>query len=992
MRLLAAVLLAVLGPSANAADLAPFKERGGLVLYEAATHGADGVSNGGWDGDMVPVMKLVRRAGKAYAEFSYKGKTGKARTVFWYNEQLVAPEESMRYAGIKLAIDYAGDDYAKLEIAAHFRDGSQVSGGLTLEPGEKEYTFTGGFRHAKWPIVWEKLDWVRIVVRPTGKNGNPIRWRLRKMSMMEKPGRQPIALELDTVRTPAAVPGSQPLGRGEIAVLALKRTENRDKGRTADFVLECALRGFAAGAYRARWALDGGETGSREETVSLKAGGETRKKFRIASARNANGPYTFRVTLSDGKGAATACEAQFVNSLLVPDLFGKRLLSPRPKQIVWGQGEFSARRHTALRVPSNATLRTRKTAEIFRDKYRAHTGVPLAMQRFAYTPPARGIVLRLARGAMFQGKPAKLRREGYCLRVGRDRVVVTGGDERGLYYGMITFFQLMKNDWRVREQMPVPCVEVLDWPDLPNRMMMAIAPGSLHRGLAIKDDRGIDAFIDWTDRFVARNKANILYIDASTTVRYERRPEFNGRERTWTLADLRKLGQYCRDNFIDVCPAWQCGGHADWWLLGYHPELALKGNRRQSDVTHPNHNKIVFDCMLDVIEALGCKYASPKGDEWSGETPADVYIDFHVKCRNFLRSKGVRMMMFQDMISPYGQGKKTGTYKRVSRLPKDIIINHWGDLRDVPWFTEKGFEVWVTPNAPGMLWTHKHKVNGFGNIIYSLGNDKRLRDKWFPMNSSWSLSRAADIGWNAYDYPGDEPGRAVSLRNLFALRPTGRAGQTAAPLDLSDKFSHSFGAYLRDVLPEKYAAVAEPLRYEAGLRDVAHVPTRFVDPAGRNCVVVAPGSGSVAVSVGARHASLVFLHTAFLDDPNDRRAHGAKAHHWPWGFPCGEYVVHYADGREQVVPVRFSNNIRRFDTPSRNRGTTDNRYVLVLKDHSYDPIHLFQYEWANPRPDVEIEKIVARHDNELDVSLILFAITGRSVWTPARSARMRNQP
>ena len=80
--------------------------------------------------------------------------------------------------------------------------------------------------------------------------------------------------------------------------------------------------------------------------------------------------------------------------------------------------------------------------------------------------------------------------------------------------------------------------------------------------------------------------------------------------------------------------------------------------------------------------------------------------------------------------------------------------------------------------------------------------------------------------------------------------------------------------------------------------------------------------------------------------------------------------------------MRRSMNIRRFDTSSNNRATNENRHVLALKDANQENVHLFQWEWANPRPGKKIARLVMKHDNELDVSLILLAVSGRSVWSP----------
>ena len=96
-----------------------------------------------------------------------------------------------------------------------------------------------------------------------------------------------------------------------------------------------------------------------------------------------------------------------------------------------------------------------------------------------------------------------------------------------------------------------------------------------------------------------------------------------------------------------------------------------------------------------------------------------------------------------------------------------------------------------------------------------------------------------------------------------------------------------------------------------------------------------------------------------------------------YGWPCGEYVVHWDDGSQAVLPVRLTLNVKRFDTSRVNRATNDNRYVWRLADAGGRDVHLYQWEWVNPKPQRRIVRLVARHDGELDVSLVLLAVSAR---------------
>jgi hypothetical protein len=677
-----------------------------------------------------------------------------------------------------------------------------------------------------------------------------------------------------------------------------------------------------------------------------------------------------------------------------------RLLTPEPKQTSWGQGVLKARACVRLMLPAGASGRTRTTARLFEERFHGYTGAHLRTESFPGDLPPGGVVLRLGRSATFKGKPEKLKPEGYCLIVEPDRVVITGADEAGLFYGTVTFFQLLTGSMRITEEMLVPCVEILDWPDTPNRLARLEHTHNFRNG-PIRENRGIEYLMEWTDRFVAGNRMNVLFLDISALVRHKRRPEFCGTERIYSLDDLRRFGAFCRDRFVDLCPAWQIGGHASWWLtVGYHPELREKGWRSQADVTHPDHDAIMLDCMLDVIEAMKPKYVSPKSDEWwhtrrageapdellRGKTRAEAFLDLHVKLNKWLKARGIRMMVYHDMLTPYHNGKRYGLYKTIDRFPKDAIIQLWSARdaeKDLRWFTDRGFEVWTNGTGFVPLGPKTRKlIGGYGKGLYSFGGDRSgLLDKFTHLQSMGSLIHSADYAWNLSRREGEDldHARLTALRHLLAVRPNPHAGPKVKAVDITQRLAHGFGAFLKEVKPTDYAGPVKPVALPGGLREVGAIPTRIGPDDGKNCIVLRKGDKEAAIPVGGRHASLIFLHSAFVNNPKDPAIAGAKVRRWMYGWPCGEYVIRYDDGKEVIAPVRLTLNVKRFDTSSINRATNDNRHVLAVTDRNGNDVHLYQWEWINPRPTRRIVEVVARHDNELDVSLILFALSTRAI-------------
>ncbi|MBN1675366.1 MAG: hypothetical protein JXR37_30275 [Kiritimatiellae bacterium] len=792
----------------------------------------------------------------------------------------------------------------------------------------------------------------------------------------------------------------KPFGPGTITVERIQRIDTGEN--QADFTIDCAFTGFQPGPYQLAWKVLGCSDELTREPLSVAGETAIRRRFVLKEGRSRHGPCTFYMLCANENGDSRVAAVNFQNELESKSRFAdKTLLNPRPKKAAWKEGVFAAARHAVLHLPANATARTRKTAGIFMDKVYGYTGTRLKENRIGPAEsPAHGIVLRLAHRAEFDGKPVEPKREGYCLSVTPDRVVITGFDEPGLYYGCVTFAQLLRNSMRITASRPVPCVEIYDWPDLPNRSCRL---DNFWAFVKLGEERPIEWVIDWTDRLVAANKINVLICELSIALNYPRRPEIRGGQRIYTPQDLAKLAQYCRDNFIQFCPAWQIGGHASWLLVS-QDRLRMKGFQATADFTHPDHNAIVFDCLQDVIDATHPPLICPKMDEMfqkpdpknkpqthSGVSVAQMVYDFVIELHAFLKRQNIRMCVYHDMFSPYHSGQQFDLYKMVDKLPKDIIWLAWsGTEGNIRWFHDKGFTVWYSGTGPTLIRKDEQKkmLSGYGASVYGFGHYLRApHASYLYTQSQQTAFWMGDQAWNLLSGPGlslkDDvlAGRLDALRNYYAVQPNPEAGERITAVDIAPQMTHSFNDFLLSADPATYGDASKAIDIPSGEQELGLIPMQLGGRAdGRNCIVVSKtGTTEVAVPVDRVCSSLIFLHTANIDNPKDPNMRGARGRRWVYGFPCGDYVVEYEGGERVKIPLRFMYNIQDYRPDTLETSTYDNRYVHVMHDSAGKPVCLYQLEWPNPKPHTKIRSVTARHDKELEVSLVWFALSARGL-------------
>ena len=237
-----------------------------------------------------------------------------------------------------------------------------------------------------------------------------------------------------------------------------------------------------------------------------------------------------RVAASDGDHGNAALA--YVDNVTV----GPAELTPMPKRLEWLSLDESFEIPGKLPVTVNSEVTTvvESAIRLFSETLNDRTGVVVTPQGPLQAEMA-GVELVVAPDDGKKRDP-----ESYSLRVGRNRVTITGADERGVLYGLMTLLELV-------QQVPggghiFLAADIDDSPDLPFRGVFPVPsnPGA--------------PFHDIIDR-LARLRFNAAAFDVSSF-------KFDVYQDPEKLRRVKDLVAYCRAVGIEPIPTLQSFGWA----------------------------------------------------------------------------------------------------------------------------------------------------------------------------------------------------------------------------------------------------------------------------------------------------------------------------------------------------------------------------------------------------------------------------------------------
>ncbi|WP_432800060.1 glycoside hydrolase family 20 zincin-like fold domain-containing protein [Poriferisphaera sp. WC338] len=381
--------------------------------------------------------------------------------------------------------------------------------------------------------------------------------------------------------------------------------------------------------------------------------------------------------------------------------------------------------------------------------------------------------------------------DGYRLTAKDNGVLIESASMRGAFYGLQTLKQLLRID---QDGFELPAAQIKDWPDLKFRGALFFPAES-----GYQMDRKL------IQNIFAPLKMNTVVIELDK-IKWDTQPDIAYPD-SISKDKVRELVKLARENFLEPVPLVNVPGHAGWmfnndqnkdicedWSAKY--ALCTKNPKTfetayaifdeaiemfDPKVFHIGHDEVLVPGKFPNPE---CNYCGDERDE------TKIFMAFMNRSADYLRTKGIRAMVWSDMMLYKGEAPDATTatsqaaaeYYR-SNLPEDIIVGDWHyaaakDYKSQAIFKKAGADV------VGCTWSNPTNIYYFAKEVKKTGNLGTLQTMWcgfFPNEETIKLAfkqfsahvLSAEYAWGSRkETPDQLPYAAGDIFNKLYTPPT----------------------------------------------------------------------------------------------------------------------------------------------------------------------------------------------------------------------------
>ncbi|MFX1557315.1 MAG: family 20 glycosylhydrolase [Promethearchaeota archaeon] len=310
--------------------------------------------------------------------------------------------------------------------------------------------------------------------------------------------------------------------------------------------------------------------------------------------------------------------------------------------------------------------------------------------------------------------------EVYNIEITDGKIIIFSIHERGLFYGLQTLIQLLKNLYPSNNEFTLPSMRIRDCPDLKIR------------GVAQDISRGQVFTIENAKRYIriiSHYKMNFYCVYIEDMFAHPNHPNIGKNRGVLTGEEIGEIDKFAKERFIEFIPIFESLGHVDNILAHKEYEnLAEYPGSQCLNISNPQIYKFLEDYISEMSKSfsstyfhIGCdesfdfgKYRSVEFIKKVGKDQA--YIDFYEKLYEMVRSYGKHnVIMYDDIV--------VNDKKILKDLNKDLIIMLW-DYRPkkkypkVEKLLKAGYKVIVSPSMLNWQRNFPDNKNAKKNIYY----------------------------------------------------------------------------------------------------------------------------------------------------------------------------------------------------------------------------------------------------------------------------------
>jgi len=386
--------------------------------------------------------------------------------------------------------------------------------------------------------------------------------------------------------------------------------------------------------------------------------------------------------------------------------------------------------------------------------------------------------------------------QGYQLKITTEKIEIASGDEPGAYYGFCTLSQIIEQCG-----VDLPCLEILDWPDFPERgVMLDVSRTKIPK---------MDTLLNLVT-LLGSWKINQVQLYFENAFAYKKHPAVWAGVSPFRSGEIRKLETYCKKRFIELVPNQNSFGHLANWLK--HPAYSFLADKPGGDTLCPTDPECL-KFLSGLYDELLPNFSSRKFNVGCDETNLGfgrsreacerkgvgrVYLEFLMEIYRLAKNHGRTMMFWADIMMQHPG--------LVRELPKDIIALEWGYGADHPFddrcakFAEPGIPFYVCPGTSSWNCLAGMTENAIGNLKNAAKNGLKhgaagyLITDWGD-NGHWQylpasypgLAYGAAVAWS---YDSNQERNTAKMLDIHVFKDkTGKMGKLACDLGNVHKIS-----------------------------------------------------------------------------------------------------------------------------------------------------------------------------------------------------------